>query len=227
VAMRIIRIGFPSGITQGIMATAGMVVQTLTNSMGEMFIACNVIVMRVDGFAMLPNLTFGQAMSVYTGQNVGANKLERVHQGTKQGSIMALATATVITAVLLVFGKYLFAIFTDTTELIELAVKMMRVLAVGYICVSVTQVLGGVMRGAGDTMTPMWISLVSTILLRVPTAYLMAYLTKSPDYPNGHPISIFTSLLVSWSLGMVISIVAFRFGRWKDKMYASAEQYHN
>jgi len=140
---------------------------------------------------------------------------------------MALAVSAVITGILLIFGKYLFDIFTDTQELIDLAVKMMRVLAVGYICVSVTQVLGGVMRGAGDTMTPMWISLVSTILLRVPTAYLMAYLTKSPDYPNGHPISIFTSLLVSWSLGMVISIVAFRFGRWKDKMYASAEQYHN
>lgn len=226
-AMRIIRIGFPSGITQGIMATAGMVVQSLTNSMGEMFIACNVIVMRVDGFAMLPNLTFGQAMSVYTGQNVGANKLDRVHKGTKQGSIMALVTATVITAVLLVFGKYLFAIFTDTTELIDLAVRMMRVLAVGYICVSVTQVLGGVMRGAGDTMTPMWISLISTIALRVPTAYVMAYFTKSPDYPNGHPISIFTSLLVSWSLGMVITLVVFGIGKWKKKMYATAEQYRN
>ena len=226
-AMRIIRIGFPSGITQGIMATAGMVVQSLTNSMGEMFIACNVIVMRVDGFAMLPNMTFGQAMSVYTGQNVGANKLDRVHQGVKQGSIMALTVSAVITAVLLLFGRYLFAIFTDTQELIQLAVKMMRVLAVGYICVSVTQVLGGVMRGAGDTMTPMWISLVSTILLRVPTAYLMAYLTKSPEYPNGHPISIFTSLLVSWSLGMVISLVVYRIGKWKKKMYASAEHYRN
>ena len=226
-AIRIIRIGFPSGITQGIMATAGMVVQTLTNSMGEMFIACNVIVMRVDGFAMLPNLTFGQAMSVYTGQNVGANKLDRVYQGTKQGSIMALAVSTVITAVLLIFGKYLFAIFTDTQELINLAVKMMRVLAAGYICVSVTQVLGGVMRGAGDTMTPMWISLISTIVLRVPTAYAMAYFTKSPDYPNGHPISIFTSLLVSWSLGMIITLVVYGIGNWKKKMYASAAQYSN
>ena len=226
-AMRIVRIGLPSGVTQGIMAAASMVVQSLTNSMGEMFIACNVIVMRVDGFAMMPNLTFGQAMSVYTGQNVGANKLQRVHQGTKQGSIMALAVSTVITGVLLLFGRYLFDIFTDTQELIELAVQMMRVLAVGYICVSVTQVLGGVMRGAGDTMTPMWISLISTIILRVPTAYLMAYLTKSPDYPNGHPVSVFTSLLVSWSLGMVITLVVFRLGKWKEKMHASAAQYHN
>jgi putative MATE family efflux protein len=224
-ALRILKIGIPSGITQAIMAAAGMVVQRLTNSMGETVIACNVIIMRVDGFAMLPNMTFGQAMSVYTGQNVGAGKLDRVHKGTKQGTIMGLATSAAITAILLLFGKYLFGIFTETQELIDLAVKMMRVLAIGYICVSVSQVLGGVMRGAGDTVTPMWISILSIILLRVPTAYIMAAITKSEAYPNGHPVSIFTSLLVSWSLGMVISLVVFGMGKWKKKMYASAEQY--
>jgi Na+-driven multidrug efflux pump len=224
-SLRILKIGIPSGITQAIMATAGMVVQRLTNSMGETVIACNVIIMRVDGFAMLPNMTFGQAMSVYTGQNVGAGKLDRVHKGTKQGSVMGLATSAAITAILLVFGKYLFGIFTETQELIDLAVKMMRVLAVGYICISVTQVLGGVMRGAGDTVTPMWISIISTIFLRIPTAYLMAAITKSEAYPNGHPVSIFTSLLVSWSLGMVITLVVFRIGKWKKKMYASAESH--
>ena len=224
-AKRILKIGIPSGITQAIMATAGMVVQSLTNSMGETVIACNVIVMRVDGFAMLPNMTFGQAMSVYTGQNVGAGKLDRVHKGVKQGSIMALAVSATITGILLVFGRYLFDIFTDTQELIDLAVRMMRVLAVGYICISVTQVLGGVMRGAGDTVTPMWISIVSTIFLRVPTAYIMAALTKNDAYPNGQPISIFTSLLVSWTLGMVISIIVFRIGKWKKKMLASAAEH--
>ena len=226
-ALRILRIGIPSGITQAIMATAGMVVQRLTNSMGETVIACNVIIMRVDGFAMLPNMTFGQAMSVYTGQNVGAGRLDRVHRGVKEGSVMALVTSAAITAILLLFGKYLFAIFTETQALIDLAVKMMRVLAVGYICISVTQVLGGVMRGAGDTVTPMWISIISTIFLRIPTAYLMAAITKSEAYPNGHPVSIFTSLLVSWSLGMVISIIVFRIGKWKKKMYASAAEHGN
>ena len=225
ISLRILKIGIPSGITQAIMAAAGMVVQRLTNSMGETVIACNVIIMRVDGFAMLPNMTFGQAMSVYTGQNVGAGKLDRVHKGTKQGTVMGLATSAAITAILLLFGKYLFGIFTETQELIDLAVKMMRVLAVGYICVSVSQVLGGVMRGAGDTVTPMWISILSIILLRVPTAYIMAAITKSETYPNGHPVSIFTSLLVSWSLGMAISLVVFGMGKWKEKMYASAAEH--
>ncbi len=223
-ALRILRIGVPSGITQAIMATAGMVVQSLTNSMEEMAIACNVIIMRVDGFAMLPNMTFGQAMSVYTGQNVGAGKLDRVHKGVKQGTVMGLLVSSIITLVLLVFGRYLFGIFTETQALIDLAVEMMKVLAVGYICISVTQVLGGVMRGAGDTVTPMWISIISTIFLRVPTAYIMAHFTKSEAWPNGHPIAIFTSLLVSWSLGMVISIVVFAIGKWKKKMYQSLEE---
>ena len=144
-----------------------------------------------------------------------------VHQGVKQGTAMAVITSACITAIILVFGKYLFSIFTETQELIDLAVRMMRVLAVGYICVSVTQSLGGIMRGAGDTVTPMWISIISTIFLRIPTAYIMAAITKSEVYPNGHPVSVFTSLLVSWSLGMIISIVIFRIGKWKKKMYAS------
>ena len=222
-ALRILQLGLPSGITQAIMATGGMVVQSLTNSMGEVVIACSVIVMRVDGFAMLPNMTFGQAMSVYTGQNVGAARFDRVHQGVKQGTVLAFIFAAAITAILLFFGKYLFAIFTTTEYLIDLAVRMMQILAFGYLAIAVSQVLGGVMRGAGDTMTPMWISIISTIVLRVPIAYGLAYLTRAADYPQGHPRALFFSLLISWTLGAVMSAVMYARGKWKTRMIASAE----
>lgn len=222
VAGRILRIGIPSGITQAIMATAGMVVLNLTNAMGKTVVACNVIIMRVDGFAMMPNFTFGQAMSVYTGQNVGAGKYDRVSKGVKQGGAMALAFSTVITVVLLFFSQYLFEFFTETQSLIDLAVRMIRIMAVGYICISVTQVLGGVMRGAGDTVSPMWISIVSTILIRVPTAYLLAHLTKTADFPHGQPIALFGSLMISWVLGMVLSIIVYSVGKWKKKMLTLA-----
>ena len=210
VSGRIIKIGIPSGLTQAIMSCSMMVVQALTNSMGEMVIAANVIIMRVDGFAMMPNMSFGQAMTVYTGQNVGAHKWHRVHQGINQGCYIAQAFSGVITLVLLFLNRYLFAIFTDTPELIELAGQMMRIMAVGYIAISVTQVMGGVMRGAGDTVTPMWISIGSTLLLRLPVAYGLAYLTRSAAWPHGHPFSLSASLLVSWTMGMVISIIAYK-----------------
>ncbi len=220
VAGRIIRIGVPSGITQAIMACSMMVVQTLTNSMGEMVIAANVIIMRVDGFAMMPNFSFGQAMSVYTGQNVGAGKWDRVQKGIRQGCGIAQAFSVAITIVLLFLNKYLFSIFTDTTALIDLAGQMMRIMAVGYIAVSITQVIGGVMRGAGDTVTPMWISIFSTVLLRVPVAYVLAYVTKSAEFPNGHPFALSISLLISWTVGMLISVIAFRTGKVRKHMLA-------
>ena len=216
---RILRIGIPSGVTQAIMAAASMVVMNLTNAMGETVIACNVIIMRVDGFAMMPNFSFGQAMSVYTGQNVGAQKYDRVTQGVKQGGIISLCFSTCITIILLFCGSILFGFFTETEALIDLATRMIRIMAAGYICIAVTQVLGGVMRGAGDTVSPMWISIISIILVRVPLAYLLAYLTRSPEFPHGKPIALFGSLMLSWVLGMVMSIVVFAAGKWKKKMY--------
>ena len=218
VAGRIMKIGIPSGITQAIMATAGMVVLNLTNAMGEMVIACNVIVMRVDGFAMMPNFTFGQALSVYAGQNFGAGKYDRVGLGVRHGGMIATNTSAVITLILMFFSPVLFSFFTDTPELIDLATRMIRIMAVGYICMSLTQVLGGIMRGCGETVVPMWISITQTIIIRVPVAYLIAYLTRSPEYPHGHPIALFGSLMISWTLGMVISIVAFKYGKWRNKL---------
>ena len=127
-----------------------------------------------------------------------------------------------ITLVLLFLGKYLFAMFTGTASLIDLASRMIRLMAVGYICVSVSQVLGGVMRGAGDTVSPMWISIISTILIRVPVAYVLAYLTRSAEFPHGKPDALFLSLMISWTLGMVMTLIVFRAGKWRKKMYASA-----
>ncbi len=220
VAMRIIGIGVPSGITQAIMSMSMMVVQSLTNSMGEMVIAANVIIMRVDGFAMMPNFTFGQTMSVYTGQNVGAGRWDRVHKGLKQGIAISQSISLVIVIALMFLNKYLFAIFTTTEALIALAGRMMRIMAVGYIAVSVTQVLGGVLRGCGNTVTPMWISIISTVLLRVPLAYVLAYFTASAEYPNGHPFSLSISMLVAWLAGMLMSALYYHFGKTQKMIKA-------
>ena len=138
---------------------------------------------------------------------------------------MSVAFAGVITIILLFFGHVLFGFFTQTEELIDLATRMMRIMAVGYLAVAITQVLGGVMRGAGDTVTPMWVSVISTILLRVPVAYGLAYLTRSAQYPHGRPEALFGSLMISWTLGMVISVIVYAAGTWKKKMKETAASY--
>ena len=217
-ANKVIALGLPSGLTQAIMSLAMIIVQALTNSFGEAFIAANVIVMRVDGFAMLPNMSFGTAMTTYTGQNVGAKKMDRVTQGAKQGTILAVATSTALTLLILTFGKQLMGIFTETTSLVELSRTIMGIIAPGYIAIAVTMSLSGVMRGAGDTMTPMWISLFTTVAVRVPVAYILAYLTRSAEMPNGNQFCIQISLVSSWLLGALITTIFYLRGKWKKKL---------
>lgn len=222
-AFTIVRLGLPSGMTQAILSSAMIIVQSLTNSFGEMLIAANVIIMRVDGFAMMPNFSFGTAMTTYAGQNVGAGKYDRVTKGAKQGTAIAMGVSTVITLPILIFGKYLMGIFTETAELVDLSMRMMRILAVGYIAMAVTQSLSGVMRGAGDTMTPMWISLTTTIVIRVPLAYGISYLTRTAELPYGRKECIFISLLVSWLMGAILTTIFYRKGKWKEKAIHGAE----
>ena len=213
----VIRLGLPSGLTQAIFSLAMVVVQSLTNSFGEMIIAANVIIMRVDGFAMMPNFSFGTAMTTYAGQNVGAKLYDRVKKGAWQGTLIAVCTSAVITGLILLFGPYLMGIFTNTQELAQLSADMMKILAVGYIAMAVTQSLSGIMRGAGDTVTPMWISLLTTVAVRVPLAYGLVYLTRTAQLPQGRYESLWISLLTSWVLGALITFVFYKAGRWKKK----------
>lgn len=213
----IIRLGLPSGLTQAIISSAMIIVQSLTNQFGEMFIAANVVIMRVDGFAMMPNFSFGMALTTYAGQNVGAGLYDRVTKGARQGTFLAVAFSTVITAVILLFGKSLMGVFTETTALVELSYRLMKILAVGYIAMAVTQSLSGIMRGAGDTVTPMWISLITTVAVRVPVAYAISYFTRTPELPFGQSECIQISLLISWVIGALLTILFYARGKWKTK----------
>lgn len=213
----LVRLGLPSGLTQAIFSSAMIVVQSLTNQFGEQFIAANVVIMRVDGFAMMPNFSFGTALTTYAGQNIGAGKLDRVTKGAKQGTLLAVCCSTVITLAILLVGKPLMGIFTDTSELVDMSYRLMMILAVGYIAVAVTQSLSGIMRGAGDTLTPMWISLFTTIALRVPLAYGISFFTRTAELPHGQKECIQISLLASWVVGALLTALFYRRGKWKNK----------
>ena len=213
----IIKLGLPSGATQAIFSSAMIVVQSLTNQFGEMFIAANVVVMRVDGFAMLPNFSFGTALTTYAGQNVGAGLYDRVTKGAKQGMLLAVGCSALITGIILLFGKQLMGVFTDTKELVDMSYRLMLILATGYIAMAVTQSLSGIMRGAGDTVTPMVISLITTIAIRIPIAYGISYLTRTPELPVGRCECIQISLLTTWVIGAVLTAIFYKAGKWKTK----------
>ncbi|NLO35279.1 MAG: MATE family efflux transporter [Clostridiaceae bacterium] len=214
---KLLRIGMPAGLTQAIFSLAMVVVQALTNSMGYQVITTTMAVMRVDGFAMMPNFTFGMAIMTYVGQNIGARRMDRVDQGTRAAVKLSVGLSSFLTVLLLLFGASLIKLFTDTPAIVALGERQIRILAAGYIAMSITQVFGGIMRGAGDTMPSMWISMFTTVAFRVPLAYLLTFLTRSPEWPNGSPDALFFSLLTSWVLGAVLTYGWYRRGKWRHK----------
>lgn len=216
----VISLGVPSGISQAIFAMSSILVQSLTNSMGAMVMACNVVVMRVDSFAMMPSFSIGAAMTTYAGQNFGARRYDRLRLGSKQCMIIALITSTILTTGILVFGRGLAHFFTETDALVDLACKMLRILAVGYICMGVSQTLYAFMRGVGDTKTPMWIGIFTQVILRLPIAYALVRNSADAEFPNGRPEGLFLSMLIAWVLGTVIAFIFQR--RSLNKMEAAA-----
>ncbi len=211
----IFRLGMPSGITQAIFSLAMIMVQRLQNSFGPDFVATAVIAMRVDGFAMMPNFSFGMAMTTFTGQNIGAKRLDRAQQGAKQGTLMAVGVAVVMTSAVLFFGRSIMSLFTNTQHIIDMGMNLLKILAIGFIGMAVIQSLSGVMRGAGDAMTPMWISILVSVVLRVPLSYWLVDLSRSPALPLGRPESLYYAMLATWLVGALVNILAFRFGRWR------------
>ena len=76
------------------------------------------------------------------------------------------------------------------------------------------------MRGAGDTLTPMWISMFTTVAVRVPLAYLLVNLSKTPELPLGDRKYVYVSLLCSWMLGALVTLFFYLRGKWKKVAFS-------
>lgn len=221
---QVLKLGLPSGITQAVFSLAMVFVQSLTNQMGDFVPAISVAVMRVDGFAMMPNFTFGLAISTYIGQNIGAGRQDRIKPGERACLKLSLIVSTLLVICLVLWGGNLIDLFinAETTspdvyeKVVSIGTRALRILAVGYLAMAITQVYGGILRAAGDTVSPMVISIVTTVVVRIPVAYAAAYFTRSAEWPHGHPDALFISLLVSWLLGAALTYFRFRQGKWKE-----------
>jgi len=207
---QMLKLGVPTGASQAIFAIAMMITQPLVNNFGAMFVAVNVIVMRIDGFIMMPIFSFGNAMMVYAGQNVGAGMMDRVEKGRKQCLYLAMGTSLVSVSAVLIFGRYIAGLFTQTGEAIDLTMRMLMILAFGYLAFTVANVLWGVIRGAGDAISPLWASVINSVIIRLPTAYLFVHFF-------GRPEALMFSLLTAWTCNMLFSLTVYKIGKWRTK----------
>lgn len=204
-----IRIGLPIGMQQAFVALSMMVMYWLVNPFGTNAVAAYSVVFRIDSFAAMPAMNFAAALSTFVGQNLGANKPERIRIGFISTIVMTSAFAFTISAIAYFLAGPLMRMFTDDPVVVELGKEYLFIISPFYVIFTTMFTIGGVMRGAGDTLIPMLITFIALWVVRIPLCY---YLSHDMGITG-----IWWGIPMAWLTGAFLSFIYYMTGRWKSK----------
>lgn len=206
----IVRLGLPSGMQNAIVSFSNVIVQSNINAFGSLAMAGCGSYTKIDGFAILPVMSYSMALTTFTGQNMGAKKYDRVKQGAKTGILMSVITIVCISALLLMLGPNVLAIFSSDPTVINYGLYMMHVLAPGYIFLAISHAFNGIIRGAGITTVPMIVMVTCWCGLR------MAWILTS--VPLFHDIGVvFMGWPLTWIASALWLFLYYRKGKWMTR----------
>ncbi len=204
-----VRIGIPIGLQQAFVALSMLVMYWLVNPFGTNAVAAYSVVFRIDSFAAMPAMNFAAALSTFVGQNLGANKPERVRTGLISTVMMTSLFALSITAIALILAGPLMRLFTTDPEVVKIGVTYLYIVSPFYVVFTTMFTIGGVMRGAGDTFIPMLITFIALWVIRIPLCYFLSIELGVAGIWWGVP--------GAWLTGALLSFIYYLTGRWKAK----------
>jgi len=204
-----LKIGLPSGFQQTFVAVGFLALYRIVSMFGTSTVAAYSIAMRIDSFAVMPAINFSAAMSTFVGQNIGANKLDRISRGFKSTLAMMSAISIAITILAITFAVPLVGLFTNDSEVVDIGKHYVYIVSAFYVVFSSMFILTGVLRGAGDTITSMLITIMSLWVMRIPASY---FLSIKIGY-----MGIWWGIPLAWIFGFIISFIYYKTGRWKKK----------
>ena len=210
---QIIRLGVPSAIQQCQFSVAILIMQALINGFGNDFAAGFTAANKIDTFAFMPIESFSIAATTYVGQNMGAGRLDRVQTGTRRALVLGTLVCLAMSAVVLPLRRPLLMLFNREPGVVAAGeAYLLRALSLMFI-LAMMFIMNGVLRGAGATTVPMVASIISLWAARIPVAYALAYFFG--------PEEIYWAYPIGWALGLLICVVSYCRGRWKDKCIVS------
>lgn len=205
----IVRIGLPNGLQQSFVAFGMIALLRFVNNFGTDAVAAYTAAGRIDAFASLPAMNFSFALTAFIGQNIGANKQERIKKGLYATLIITAIISLSITLLTVLFRFPLMALFTNDANIIKTGAHYLIIVCSFYIMFSTLLVMNGLFRGAGDTLIPMFITLFSLWVIRIPLSW---FLTARIGVDG-----VWWSIPMAWAIGMVFSIIYYYKGNWKNK----------
>ena len=205
-----LKIGLPTGIQQSLVSLGFIALTRIVNPFGTNVIAGYTAASRLDSFAAMPAMNLSIAMSTFVGQNMGAQKQERVRKGYISTMLMSGVISLVMTAVMIIFRRALIGLFAKDPAVVEIGAEYLLIVSSFYIVFSSMFITGGVLRGAGDTLTQMVFTLVALWVVRIPISALLSSNLGSPGIWWGIP--------AGWVVGFTASFLYYLGGRWKKKV---------
>ncbi len=205
----ILRIGVPAGLQGMAITLSNVVIQAKINLFGPEAIAGVAGASRIDGFVWLSVSTISQGITIFTGQNIGAQKFDRLKRGFRISLVMITVVTGILVSFIFFFREQFMGLFNSNPEVIKYGANMLAILCSFYLLYAWGEIILGFIRGAGSTAAAMVITLSCFLAIRIAWIYIM--LTQF--------FSVYTVLWsypVTWLIYAVISAVYFRRRFWRD-----------
>ena len=206
-ALRIIQIGLPTGIQNMVISFSNILIQASINQYGATAVAGFSAYLKIDGFNILPVLSFSMAITTFIGQNYGAGKYDRMKKGMWVTLLMGIVYTVLTGILLLTFSGQIMRLFSEDVGVIAYGQTAMRYFCPFYWILAILHSLAGTVRGTGKSIPPMVVLLVSLCLFRIVWIQLVL-----PYYTSIE--GIFILYPVSWLVGAVLMILYTWKGRW-------------
>ncbi len=200
---KICRISIPSILQQSFVSVGNVFIQKLINGFGSSVIAGFSASMKLNTFTINALYTFGNGVSGFTAQNVGAKKISRIKEGMKYGSYMSIATGVVFAVAYFFFNENLMLLFMDNgnnAEAVQSGAEFLKIVSPFYCFIGIKLVGDGVLRGTGS-MKLFMVATFTDLILRVILAYVLS--------PFMGYCGIWVSWPIGWTVATVLSIIFY------------------
>ena len=191
----ILRVGLPAGLQGTLFSLSNVVIQSSVNSFGEIVVAGNAAALNVEGFLYCIEGSLQQATMSFTSQNLGAGKRERLPRILLTAVGCMAAASVLIITVCSLFGEPVLSIYSQTPEVLEIANMRLGFMSKVYGIAGMMDILVGALRGLGQSVIPMIISLIGVCGFRL---VWIATVFQIPEYHN--IMTIYMAYPVTWAI---------------------------
>ncbi|ACB85861.1 MATE family efflux transporter [Natranaerobius thermophilus] len=210
---QILRIGIPAalqGITRsgGNIVVLGMIARTAA---GNDAVSGYSVGLMVFAFALFPAQAVGKSAATIIGMNLGAYQKDRAEESGWKCTGMGMGIIALFSLIVFIFAPQFIRLFVDDPEVVRIGASFVRILAVVEPIHAMGLILANALHGAGETVVPFYISLLSWVILRVPFAYFFAFGLGFQE------TGIWIGIAVTQVIQGVLTALKFREGKWKDK----------